>query len=145
MANFIEPMRQPDASAAVDPARCPLCGGSNDCRLCTAAAYKGPCWCESVKIPDELLVRVPVEARNRACLCRNCVTAFHREQSGSEPLPVVPGDFYFDPDGLMVFTAAYHRRRGYCCGNDCRHCPYGPKLKLGSDGHKEAQESQNEI
>jgi hypothetical protein len=25
----------------------------------------------------------------------------------------------------VVFTAAYHLRRGYCCGNGCRHCPYG--------------------
>jgi len=33
------------------------------------------------------------------------------------------GDFYLD-GGCMVFTAAYHLRRGYCCGNRCRHCPY---------------------
>jgi hypothetical protein len=24
----------------------------------------------------------------------------------------------------MVFTAAYHLKRGYCCGSGCRHCPY---------------------
>ena len=105
----------------------PLCGGRNDCQLCTAAAYKGPCWCESAKIPPELLVRVPTEARNSACICRTCVNTFHREQAEVEALPVVPGDFYFDSSGLMVFTAAYHQRRGYCCGNDCRHCPYQPK------------------
>jgi Family of unknown function (DUF5522) len=33
------------------------------------------------------------------------------------------GDFYLEGN-LTVFTAQYHRRRGYCCGNDCRHCPY---------------------
>jgi hypothetical protein len=32
-------------------------------------------------------------------------------------------DFYFE-NGLMVLTAEYLRRRGYCCGNICRHCPY---------------------
>ena len=32
--------------------------------------------------------------------------------------------FYYDPDGLMVLTEKYHRERGYCCGNGCRHCPY---------------------
>jgi hypothetical protein len=33
---------------------------------------------------------------------------------------------YVDPDtGLFVFTAAYHRARGSCCGSGCRHCPYG--------------------
>lgn len=32
-------------------------------------------------------------------------------------------DFYFE-DGLMVLTAHYLEKRGYCCGNGCRHCPY---------------------
>ena len=32
-------------------------------------------------------------------------------------------DFYFDGP-YMVFTAAYHLKRGYCCNSDCRHCPY---------------------
>lgn len=34
-------------------------------------------------------------------------------------------DFYFNDEGLMVLTRAYLLRRGYCCGNGCRHCPYG--------------------
>jgi len=33
-------------------------------------------------------------------------------------------DFYFNEDGLMVMTEAYHLQRGYCCGNGCLHCPY---------------------
>lgn len=32
--------------------------------------------------------------------------------------------FYYE-NGLMVFTEAYHLKRGYCCKNGCRHCPYG--------------------
>jgi hypothetical protein len=32
-------------------------------------------------------------------------------------------DFYWD-NGLMVLTRAYHLKRGSCCGNGCRHCPY---------------------
>ncbi|MES2387352.1 MAG: DUF5522 domain-containing protein [Bacteroidota bacterium] len=40
--------------------------------------------------------------------------------------PIIPGigEYYFDPDGKMVFTEKYHLRRGYCCGSGCRHCPY---------------------
>lgn len=34
-------------------------------------------------------------------------------------------DYYFNEDGFMVFTAAYHLKRGYCCQSGCRHCPYG--------------------
>jgi hypothetical protein len=34
-------------------------------------------------------------------------------------------DYYTDPDtGLLVMTRLYLQRRGYCCGNVCRHCPY---------------------
>ena len=37
---------------------------------------------------------------------------------------VVEGvDYYFE-DGLMVLTEAFLKRRGYCCNNGCRHCPY---------------------
>jgi hypothetical protein len=112
--------------SSLDAARCPLCGQPNGCQLCTAAAYKGPCWCATVSIPEELLARVPAELRNKACICRNCVREFHRAKEGGVAGPKIrPGDFYFD-SGLMVFTAAYHLRRGYCCDNNCRHCPYRP-------------------
>jgi hypothetical protein len=33
-------------------------------------------------------------------------------------------DYYLE-SGLMVFTAAFLGRRGYCCERGCRHCPYG--------------------
>lgn len=32
---------------------------------------------------------------------------------------------YYWENNLMVFTEAYHLRRGYCCKSGCRHCPYG--------------------
>ncbi|HMK30522.1 MAG TPA: DUF5522 domain-containing protein [Terriglobales bacterium] len=41
----------------------------------------------------------------------------------NEPL-VEDEDFYLE-NGLMVFTAAYLRKRGFCCQSGCRHCPYG--------------------
>jgi len=37
--------------------------------------------------------------------------------------PLADEDFYYDGP-FLVFTAAYLRKRGNCCGNDCRHCPY---------------------
>ena len=50
------------------------------------------------------------------------------EGSSNEPLanpaPLSPEDFYME-NGLLVFTAAYHLKRGYCCNSGCRHCPYG--------------------
>jgi biotin synthase-like enzyme len=45
-------------------------------------------------------------------------------------------DFYFNEKGLMVLTESFHLKRGYCCKNNCKHCPYkknaddsGKKLK----------------
>lgn len=36
---------------------------------------------------------------------------------------LLPSDFYYD-EGKMVFTESYHLRRGKCCKNNCKHCPY---------------------
>lgn len=33
-------------------------------------------------------------------------------------------DYYIEA-GRWVFTAAYHLKRGHCCQNVCRHCPFG--------------------
>ena len=33
-------------------------------------------------------------------------------------------DYYLDENGLFVFTKEYHLNRGYCCENDCKHCPW---------------------
>lgn len=34
-------------------------------------------------------------------------------------------DFYIDPEtGYLVMTREYLLRRGWCCGSNCRHCPY---------------------
>ncbi len=33
-------------------------------------------------------------------------------------------DYYFDENGLFVFTKEYLKRRGYCCKNGCKNCPY---------------------
>ncbi|MBS1950828.1 MAG: uncharacterized protein OJF59_000511 [Cytophagales bacterium] len=45
-------------------------------------------------------------------------------------------DFYLEK-GLVVFTEKYHLKRGYCCQNGCRNCPYkkgNPDAKQGT-GH----------
>jgi hypothetical protein len=47
------------------------------------------------------------------------------ERDGARlPGVLVEGLDYYIEDGRWVFTAYYLRRRGYCCGNRCRHCPY---------------------
>jgi len=42
-------------------------------------------------------------------------------------LKQMEGVDYYMENGSLVFTSWYHLKRGYCCGNNCRHCPYENK------------------
>ena len=53
--------------------------------------------------------------------------AFVKEFGGN----LLPSDFYWE-DGYRVMTETYHRRRGSCCGNGCRHCPYELRHEKGN-------------
>lgn len=46
------------------------------------------------------------------------------KMSSKADVELVEGEDYYFEDGLMVLTARYLGRRGYCCDNGCRHCPY---------------------
>lgn len=48
-----------------------------------------------------------------------------------EKVKLLPSDFYIE-NGLRVMTEDYHIKRGYCCGNGCRHCPFEPKAQRGN-------------
>ncbi|MBS3914128.1 MAG: hypothetical protein KG003_06485 [Bacteroidetes bacterium] len=41
-------------------------------------------------------------------------------------------DFYIE-NGLFILTAKYLLKRGSCCGNRCRNCPYHPRHTKGSN------------
>lgn len=38
----------------------------------------------------------------------------------------------YSENGFLVFTAAFHLKRGWCCGSGCRHCPYEPEHVEGN-------------
>lgn len=44
------------------------------------------------------------------------------------------GKDYIIEDGKFVFTAEYLKKRGYCCNNNCRNCPY--KNRLNEQRHR---------
>jgi len=112
-------------AADPDPSTCPLCGRPNHCSQCKSNPDAAPCWCAEIVIPAELIAQVPAASRDRACICRRCVEAFHQAARRKRtPGPARAGEYYFE-NGKMVFTREYHLRRGFCCGNQCRHCPYG--------------------
>jgi len=59
--------------------------------------------------------------------------------SNVEQVELIEGEDYYVEDGLMVLTKRYHLRRGYCCDNGCRHCPYRETEKHVADGTKQDQ------
>lgn len=58
-------------SAEIDPTRCPLCGEPNGCEIAEGAST---CWCFDVRIPAEVLERIPPEAQSVVCVCKRCAT-----------------------------------------------------------------------
>ncbi|MEJ7575588.1 MAG: DUF5522 domain-containing protein [Pyrinomonadaceae bacterium] len=42
----------------------------------------------------------------------------------NERLTLIESEDYYWEEGMMVFTARFHLKRGRCCGSGCRHCPY---------------------
>ncbi len=87
------------------PNDCPLCGGANECQLCSPATHKGPCWCAQLEIPATLLARVPEHLRDRACICKTCVDNFQREQHSCHPSPVTRHPRAFTLIELLVVLA----------------------------------------
>ena len=58
-------------------------------------------------------------------------------------------EFYYNNEGLVVFTAEYLLQRGYCCGNGCINCPYDfkavpePKKTLLLKKREEEEKNKN--
>lgn len=60
--------------------------------------------------------------------------------STGEIVPLVENEDYYLDHGHMVFMAGYHLRRGYCCEQGCRHCPYDEAPKRTRDGNVDINE-----
>ena len=46
-------------------------------------------------------------------------------EASEEQVSLIENEDYYFENGLMVLTSRYLLRRGYCCEQGCRHCPYG--------------------
>lgn len=109
---------------------CSNCGVPLTC----AADQGASCWC------TELPPVLPPEA-GKSCLCSHCLKVAVQEKIQQYVIQVKQGeianqahkystakliediDFYME-NGLMVLSSWFHLKRGECCGNACRHCPY---------------------
>ena len=50
-----------------------------------------------------------------------------------EVVQLVENEDYYLDHGLMVLTTRYLLRRGYCCEQGCRHCPYEDLASSNAD------------
>lgn len=103
------------------------------------SCYSSGCWC------NDLPQIFPLDP-NKDCYCRSCLKrevqqkiantlanlskdTFAEIKKLGEVEHLVEGvDFYINESGYHVFTEWYHLRRGTCCGNGCKHCPYSKEL-----------------
>ncbi len=53
------------------------------------------------------------------------------EKLSNKELQNSDNNFYWE-NGFCVFTEHFLMKRGHCCGNGCRHCPYEPKCEYGN-------------
>ena len=127
-----ESMKALVKAATVNSPEQKICTRCHAVFTCGAVQADESCWCER-------LPHVPLIADERTdCFCPQCLSeaiAKLNAESGSTEilsqqasLPLLKeGQDYYVEGGVMVFTAAYHLKRGYCCDSGCRHCPYEQK------------------
>jgi hypothetical protein len=51
------------------------------------------------------------------------IVKLEAERLIKEKINLKEDEYYFN-QGNLVFTEQYHLRRGRCCNNNCKHCPY---------------------
>ncbi|WP_409479814.1 cysteine-rich CWC family protein [Pseudobdellovibrio sp. HCB154] len=96
--------------------KCERCHSDFSCGV--TDGDKTPCWCTTLPLAQN----IPSEFKD--CLCAKCLNEFANTKTSPTFAQENNEDYYFDTNGLMVFSRHYHLKRGYCCGNGCRHCPY---------------------
>jgi len=52
-------------------------------------------------------------------------------------------DYYIE-NGLFIMTEHFHQKRGFCCGNGCRHCAFEPMHIKNNTNLKVEESKKNE-
>lgn len=111
------------------------CSACNVVLVCGSSQAGEPCWCEAYP------AIMPADDQ-QDCLCPDCLgkaitervaefidasgqpeqIAVARQYRGNDKL--IQGIDYLIENDQYVFTQWYHLKRGSCCGNGCKNCPY---------------------
>lgn len=112
------------------------CSTCNSDFSCTNTESDGSCWCDS--FPPIFQPSLEVDCLCPACLKKATIKKINEYTNALTPedalnnkatfLPnttkQIEGIDFYAENGFLVFTSWHHLKRGYCCNNGCRHCPY---------------------
>ncbi|MCR9251200.1 MAG: DUF5522 domain-containing protein [bacterium] len=110
--------------------KCCTCENSFEC------SGDSSCWCSD--LPNILELEKAGDCQCPDCLKKNVSNAIDdfvtKFKAGAvenlapayntSPPSFVEGIDYYLQNGAWVFREWAHLKRGFCCGNGCRHCPY---------------------
>ena len=57
---------------------------------------------------------------------------------------LIEGVDYYIENGLFIMTELFHQKRGFCCGNGCRHCAFDPVHVKNNTNLKDDEGKKNE-
>ena len=60
------------------------------------------------------------------------IVKLEAERLIKEKINLKEDEYYFN-QGKLVFTESYHRKRGKCCNNSCKNCPWKKDLSEGDE------------
>lgn len=118
--------------------QCSTCGTPFNCGD-TLEGTK--CWCNDfppIFVPTTVVDCLCPECFKQACSVKideyvNTITPDTAKENRAKDLPkaesLIEGIDYYLEDGKYVFKTWFHLKRGYCCENGCRHCPYKQEIK----------------
>jgi hypothetical protein len=113
---------------------CSKCGTSFSCGN---TGESNQCWCNDYPaffLPDPAVDCFCPDCLKAACAGKidayvASLTVEEAPRNKAKDLPptdqLIEGLDYYLEDGKFVFKSWYHLKRGDCCRNGCRHCPYG--------------------
>lgn len=112
-----------------------LCSTCGTILICGSTQVGKPCWCAAYPAIMDIDFQ-------QDCLCENCLSKaiqgkiieFIKISSQQEAIAaahkyrgddnLIQGIDYLNENNKIVFTKWYHLKRGSCCGNACKNCPY---------------------
>ncbi len=88
---------------------------------------------QTVEILAEILHGFPAGRQGKAWVRHSRLREWELARQRHASACASSGPSYADPvTGFDVFTANFLKNRGYCCGNDCRHCPYPDDVRAAA-------------